>query len=141
MASAGLGRHCLAQRAAITLLPHMNILHHSALNGYLNTSINCRGLRLAGLHAAPFKGLLEMYSKKVAFVNASSSCSVVGFATAPSAEVTGLNPSENRVRFWFAKVASLNRTWVLLVFETHNFGTGLTNDYGSLTCLRVRTRS
>ena len=94
-----------------------------------------------GLHATPVKGLLEMYSKRVARANASSSRSVAGYATAPSAEVTGSNSSENRVRFWFAKVANSNRTWVLLVFETHNFGTGRTNDYVSFTWSQVRTRS
>ena len=65
-------------------------------------------------------------------MSASSSRSVIGFAAASNAEVAGSNPPEKRVRFWFAKVASSNPAWVLLVFETHNFGTGRTYDLWQL---------
>ena len=71
---------------------------------------------------------LEMYLERVARVNASSSRSVPGYASASNAELAGSNPPRSCVRFWFTKVASSNRTWVVLVFETHNFGTGCTND-------------
>ena len=65
-------------------------------------------------------------------MSASSSRSVTGFAAASNAEVAGSNPPEKRVWFWFAKVASSNPTWVLLLFETHNFGTGRMNDLWQL---------
>ena len=78
---------------------------------------------------------LEIYPEQVTRASVSSSRSVIGFAAASNAEVAGnrgSNPPEKRVQFWFAKVASLNPTWVLLVFETHNFGTGRTNDVWQL---------
>ena len=95
------------------------------------------------MHAAPYKycGVwkwassrtqLEIYLKKPIGISASTPGSVIGFAAASNAEVAGSNPPEKRVRFWFAKVASSNPTWVLLVFETHNFGTGRTNDLWQL---------
>ena len=75
---------------------------------------------------------LEIYLERVARVSASSSHSAVGFAEASNAEVTGSNLRDKRVRFWFAKFASSNPTWALLVFETHNFRTGRTNDIWQL---------
>ena len=83
---------------------------------------------------------LKIYPEKVTCASVSSLRSMIGFAAASNAEVMGSNLPKKRFQFWFVKVASSNPTWVLLVFKTHNFGTGRTNDVWQLHVSRVRTR-